>query len=81
MAAGEALARAIAAERVGLGWSQKRLAQAAGLSPGVLARIESGYRPATIPEALRIAEALDVTVGYLMRRAGSEDRGRFGLQP
>jgi transcriptional regulator with XRE-family HTH domain len=81
MAVGDVLARAIAAERIGLGWTQKQLAEASGLPAGVIARIETVDRQVTIPEALRIAEALGVTVAHLLRRAEPAERARFGLQP
>ncbi|GAB3251426.1 helix-turn-helix domain-containing protein [Kineosporia babensis] len=80
MAVEEVFARAIAAERAAHGWEQKDLAQATGLSPSIIARIETAKRSVSLREAMRIAEALDVTIDHLLRRAEPEDRSRFGLR-
>lgn len=79
MAVREVLARAIAAERVAQGWTQEHLAERAGMSAGIIARIETGAREVSIDELLTLARVLETTGDHLLRRADKEDRARFGL--
>lgn len=49
------------------GWNQKQLADASGITQATISRIESGEVEQLKSEALkRLAEALDVTVDYLV---------------
>jgi transcriptional regulator with XRE-family HTH domain len=47
--------------------SQKQLSQRSGLSQSQLSRIEAGERAASLYSLSRIAGALRVTAGYLMK--------------
>ncbi len=42
------------------GMNQEELAQAAGLDPSLVSRIESGQRPLTLASAIKFAGVLDV---------------------
>ncbi|WP_285600069.1 helix-turn-helix transcriptional regulator [Kineosporia sp. NBRC 101731] len=79
MAVRDVIARAIAGERTAQALTQADLAARAGVSPGILARIEAGTREVTLDELLRLAQALDVTGSDLLRKASPHDRARFGL--
>jgi transcriptional regulator with XRE-family HTH domain len=48
------------------GWSQARVARAAGLTQASVSNYETGRRDPTLLSALRIASALDVALGDLM---------------
>lgn len=61
------LARAINARRLKLGRTQEDLAHAAGLSVAAWARIERGQSNPTWTTVRRIAAALDLSLGDLIR--------------
>jgi len=63
--AGSHLGRLILAARLRRGLSQHSVAQRAGLDPGYLSRIEHGKIRPSIDMALRIADALGVTLGEM----------------
>lgn len=44
------------------GWSQRELARRAECSEGLVSTIESGHRQAALSNALKLAEALGVTI-------------------
>lgn len=48
-------------------WTQEALAQAAGISKGFLSDLENSKRNASSENVLRIANALGVSLDYLMR--------------
>lgn len=62
----------IAALRERRGWTQRQLAEAAGLSPTFLSEIENDRRNVGAAILLRIADTLDASLDYLLR--GEEDR-------
>ena len=65
----------IRAARERRGWKQRALAKASGLSQSTLHRLESRDRTATIPELIKIADALGTTLGDLTGE--SPVRGRL----
>jgi transcriptional regulator with XRE-family HTH domain len=52
--------RLVANHRRRLGWSQEKLAEKADISPGMIAKIETGVTGVRFPMIVRIAQALDV---------------------
>lgn len=62
---GSNLGKLILAARLRSGLSQRRVAQRSGLDPGYLSRIEHGRIRPSIEMALRIADALGVTLNDL----------------
>ena len=63
--AGPNLGKLILAARLRCGLSQRSVARRSGLDPGYLSRIEHGKIKPSIEMALRIADALGVTLGEL----------------
>jgi transcriptional regulator with XRE-family HTH domain len=61
-----AAGRRIRALRTGLGWSQRRLGEEAGLSSGAVSFAETGQRNITLPVLERVAEALGTDVASLL---------------
>jgi molybdate-binding protein/transcriptional regulator with XRE-family HTH domain len=61
------LSNTLAAERERLGWSQARMAEAAGVSRQSYAAVESGSSVPSTEVALRLSEALGRPVGELFR--------------
>jgi transcriptional regulator with XRE-family HTH domain len=51
------------------GWSQKKLAEYAGLNPSVMNRIETGERPLKADELKIIADLLEVEADFLLGRS------------
>jgi len=49
-------------------WTQERLAEAAGLTPVQLSRIENGANDPKLTTVLRLARALGVRLGELVDR-------------
>jgi XRE family transcriptional regulator, regulator of sulfur utilization len=60
------VARRVRARRNAHGWSLAALAERAGLSKTVVARIESGDGNPSMETLLRLADALDITLGALI---------------
>ncbi len=60
------VARRVRARRTARGWSLAVLAERAGLSKTIVARIESGGGNPSMETLLRLADALDVTIGALI---------------
>ena len=56
------LAKAIRARREELGWSQRQLAERAGMTQPGVARFEAGGTTPTLPLLERLASALGLTV-------------------
>ena len=56
------------------GLTQKRVAEATGLSPGLLSRIENGLVMPSIPTLQTTANVLNVDIGYFFR---DEDERKF----
>ena len=84
----------IARLRMDRGWSQRRLANEAGISPAMAAQTEGGSRNLTLPVLERVAAVLGIEAADLLRAAGPGtksaatgteglrgDRGRFRCCP
>ena len=56
--------------RKGAGLNQKRLAEAADLSPGLLSRIENGLAMPSIPTLQIISDTLKTEIGYFFKDQG-----------
>jgi HTH-type transcriptional regulator/antitoxin HipB len=56
------LAEAVRARREELGWSQRKLAERAGMTQPGVARFEAGGTTPTLPLLERLADALDLTL-------------------
>jgi transcriptional regulator with XRE-family HTH domain len=71
--AGERTAEAIAFGkrvrelRLARGWTQEQLAEQAGLTPVQLSRIENGWNDPKMSTIIRLAKALKVSCGDLMK--------------
>ena len=52
--------------RRGQGWTQERLAEAIGLQPISLSRLETGQRALSLSTVALIADALEVSLGDLL---------------
>ena len=61
------LGQRIAECRATLGWTQKKLAERAGISVTFLSELENGHRMPGTEIALRMADALGVSIDYLLR--------------
>ena len=58
-------------------WTQEELAEAAGISKGFLSDIENGKRNISSESALKIADALGISLDYLIRgETGERERQR-----
>lgn len=58
-------------------WTQEQLAEAAGISKGFLSDIENDKRNISSESALKIADALGISLDYLLRgEAGQRERDR-----
>jgi len=55
----------LAEQRHNKNLSQRQLAKLVGISPGMIALIELGYRKPSLPVAFKIANSLDTTVDEL----------------
>ncbi len=64
--------RRIARLRRAKGLTQERLAEHVELNPSYLARVEAGARRATVETLVRIAGALDTSIGELFASEGSD---------
>lgn len=64
---GLTLARALKTLRTRVGWTQKDLADKAGVSKASISSYESQRRVPTLETATRIADALDASLDDLMR--------------
>lgn len=62
----EAVARNLKVERVKHGWSQEELAEAAGMNVGNVARYEAGINTPGLDTALKLAQALGVSIDALV---------------
>jgi len=65
--------------RRGSGLTQKRLAEATDLSPGLLSRIENGLAMPSIPTLQTISNALKTEVGYFFKH--KEEEGYIVTHP
>jgi transcriptional regulator with XRE-family HTH domain len=62
-------------------WTQEELAQAAGISKGFLSDIENNKRNISSESALKIADALGLSLDYLLRgETGRTERERAPVQ-
>ena len=57
----------IRARRQELGWTQEQFAEKAGISKGFLSDVETGTRNISAEYLLKIAQALTVTLDFLMK--------------
>ena len=57
-----------------LGWTQEHLAEAAHISKGFLSDLETGKRNVSAEYLLEIAQALNVSLDYLMKGGGSQPK-------
>jgi HTH-type transcriptional regulator/antitoxin HipB len=64
------LAEAVRARREGLGWSQRQLAERAGMTQPGIARFEAGGTTPTLPLLERLAAALGLTLTVSLAPAG-----------
>jgi ribosome-binding protein aMBF1 (putative translation factor) len=64
------LAEAIRSRREELGWSQRQLAERAGMTQPGIARFEAGGTTPTLPLLERLAAALDLTLTVSFAPAG-----------
>ena len=64
------LAKAIRARREELGWSQRQLAERAGMSQPGVARFEAGGTTPTLPRLERLAAALGLTLAVSLEPDG-----------
>ncbi|MGN6795139.1 MAG: helix-turn-helix domain-containing protein [Streptosporangiaceae bacterium] len=64
------LAEAVRARREELGWSQRQLAERAGMTQPGIARFEAGGTTPTLPLLERLAAALDLTLNVSLAPAG-----------
>jgi len=64
------LAEAIRARREELGWSQRQLAERAGMTQPGIARFEAGGTTPTLPLLERLASALGLTLTISLTPAG-----------
>lgn len=53
--------------RLAFGWTQRDLAEAAGMHPAYVGAIERGERNVGFDNLVRIAEALEVSLAVLLR--------------
>ena len=65
--------------RKGSGLTQKRMAEAAGLSPGLLSRIENGLTMPSIPTLQIISNTLKTEIGYFFQ--DEEEKGYIVTSP
>ena len=63
-----AFAGRLVAARENLRWSQADLAKAAGLQAAVISHFERGRRLPSLPNAVRLADALRVSIDWLTGR-------------
>jgi transcriptional regulator with XRE-family HTH domain len=71
----------IKAAREKRNWTQEQLAQAAGISKGFLSDIENDKRNISSESALKIADALGISLDYLLRgETGQRERARQPVQ-
>ena len=57
----------IRTRRAALGWTQKKLAEQAGISPSFLSELETGERSVGAENLMGIARALGVSLDFLMK--------------
>lgn len=62
----EEIGRNIRRYRLKRGMTQEALAERAGITPVYVSQIETGVRRASLPVLLRITEALDTHIAYLL---------------
>jgi HTH-type transcriptional regulator/antitoxin HipB len=67
----------VRARRAQLEWSQETLAQAAGVSPGWIAELESGTTRAELDLVLRTVDAL----GFVLHLSAREHKPDDGVAP
>ena len=60
------VSKRIKAQREARGWTQERLAGAVEVAPGTISRWERGEVEPTLENARDLADALGVTVGWLV---------------
>lgn len=70
----DTLVSELAKERLKQGYSQRKLAQMAGISQAGLLFIEKGERRPTLEILLQIAEALDVDLSRLLAESQKKNR-------
>jgi transcriptional regulator with XRE-family HTH domain len=70
--AGATLGRRIAACRVARGWTQKRLAEEAGISVPFLSDVENDKRSIGSDPLVRLADALGASLDYLLKGIESD---------
>ena len=63
----QALGRRVRAARSAKGWTQRDLAEAAGMHPAYVGSVERGERNIGFDNLVRLAEALDQSLAVLLR--------------
>lgn len=70
----EAIRKRIRERRLARGWSQRELAQHAGLAQVTISTIERGAYVPSLESLIRICRALDIDLGEIDAARGSHDR-------
>ena len=73
---GDKVGDRIKARRLALGWTQEQFAEKAGISKGFLSDLETGTRNVSAEYLLKIAQALNVTLDFLMKGDESKPKQR-----
>lgn len=73
------LGRRIRKQRIGLGWTQERLSEMIGVSTSFVGHVERGSRKASLETLVSLANALNVSLDYLL--AGSLNNNGLGPIP
>ncbi|MGC0415735.1 helix-turn-helix domain-containing protein [Embleya sp. AB8] len=81
MSAALDFAQAVYDLRIAKGWSQRRLAEAAGMNQRAISRIEQVGTLPTLPVVLRLADALDAKVVIVVDRDNTEKAIEFTMTP
>ena len=73
------LGRRVRKQRTALGWTQEHLAENIGVSTSFVGHVERGSRKASLETLVSLANALDVSLDYLL--AGSLNNNGLGPMP
>lgn len=67
------LGRRVRKQRVSLDWTQEQLAEKVGVSTSFVGHVERGSRKASLETLVSIANALDVSLDYLLSASLNND--------